>query len=92
MGWIVTLTKPAQRDLKRLDLAALKAITKALHQLAGEYDQVGRPVQSDVKRMKGPGDRVRLRVGDHRVIFRPDASALVVLVLRAGHRREIYRG
>lgn len=92
MGWTVTISKPAQRDLKKLDRTILTAITKAIHQLANEYDQAGRPVQSDVKRMQGTADRWRLRVGDYRVIFKLDAGALVVLVLEAGHRREIYRG
>lgn len=92
MGWTITITKSAQRDLKKLDRAATVAITKALRQLASEYDQAGRPVQSDVKRMQGATNEWRLRVGDYRVIFEPDGGALVVLVLRAGHRREIYRG
>lgn len=92
MGWTVQITKPAARDLRKLDKPAAAAIAKALHQLANEYDQAGRPVQSDVKRMQGSADEWRLRVGVYRVIFRLDAGALVVLVLRAGHRREIYRG
>lgn len=49
-------------------------------------------MQSDVKRMQGSTNEWRLRVGDYRVIFEPDGGALVLLVLRAGHRREIYRG
>lgn len=42
--------------------------------------------------MQGATNAWRLRVGDYRVIFEPDGSTLVVLVLRSGHRREIYRG
>jgi mRNA interferase RelE/StbE len=33
----------------------------------------------------------RLRVGDWRVVFALRDDALVVLVLRVGHRREVYR-
>lgn len=48
MGWSITFTKPAQRDLRKLDLQAAAAIVKAVHQLAAEHEQAGRPVQSDV--------------------------------------------
>jgi mRNA interferase RelE/StbE len=33
----------------------------------------------------------RLRVGDWRVVYALRADVLVVLVLRVGHRREVYR-
>lgn len=45
-----------------------------------------------MKKLKGMGDRWRLRVGDYRAIYRSDTGALVVLVLKVGHRREVYRG
>lgn len=91
-GWSYKLTKPAERDLRKFDRPVAAAILKGLRQLVEEFNQAGRYVQSDVKRMQGTPDEWRLRVGDYRVIFRPDNGALVVLVLRAGHRREIYRG
>jgi mRNA interferase RelE/StbE len=33
----------------------------------------------------------RMRVGDYRVIYEIHDARLVVLVIRVGHRREIYR-
>jgi len=33
----------------------------------------------------------RVRVGDHRIVYEIGDAELVVLVLRVGHRREIYR-
>ena len=33
----------------------------------------------------------RIRVGDYRVIYEVQNDVLIVLVLRVGHRREIYR-
>jgi len=44
--------------------------------------------QGDVKRMSG-SDTLRLRDGDYRVIFKETSEGL--LILAAGHRREIYR-
>ena len=33
----------------------------------------------------------RIRVGDYRVIYRPDPENKIVRLLAVGHRREIYR-
>jgi mRNA interferase RelE/StbE len=33
----------------------------------------------------------RIRVGDYRIVYRVRGKELVVLLLRIGHRREIYR-
>ncbi len=33
----------------------------------------------------------RVRVGDYRIVYSVVASALVVEVVRVGHRREVYR-
>ena len=34
----------------------------------------------------------RLRVGDYRVLYEIRDEIVTVLVLRIGHRREVYRG
>lgn len=48
------------------------------------YSQSG---EGDVKKMKGQ-DGSRLRVGDWRLIF--DQEDKTIIVMRVGHRREIY--
>ena len=37
-----------------------------------------------------PGVPSRLRVGDYRVIYSIDGKRLVVLVIRIGHRKDVY--
>ena len=44
------------------------------------------------EKLRGPGDLWRVRVGDYRILYEIRANVLVVLVVRIGHRREIYRG
>jgi mRNA interferase RelE/StbE len=48
---------------------------------------------SGVKKLRGKGRQVfyRLRVGDHRVIYQVNDVAVLVLVIRIGDRKEIYR-
>jgi mRNA interferase RelE/StbE len=41
--------------------------------------------------LTGPERFYRIRVGDYRVIYQVSDEVLRVLVLRIGHRREIYR-
>ena len=41
--------------------------------------------------MKGDiEDLYRLRVGSYRIIFKRDGKELVILIVRIGHRKEIY--
>ena len=53
-------------------------------------DDPRRP-NADAKKPAGYEDRYRLRVGDYRVIYEIMDEQLVILVVGAGHRREIYR-
>ena len=37
------------------------------------------------------GDAYRIRVGDYRIIYAVADELLVVLIVKVGHRREVYR-
>ncbi len=41
--------------------------------------------------MAGPEGYYRIRVGDYRVVYAIADDVLLVLVVRIGHRREVYR-
>ncbi len=49
------------------------------------------PRPSAAKAIRGGGGLLRIRVGDYRIIYKVDDDRLVVLVIRIGHRREVYR-
>jgi len=42
-------------------------------------------------KMHGSEGYCRLRVGDYRVVYAIEDAVLLVLVVRIGHRREVYR-
>ena len=42
-------------------------------------------------KLSGFPSRYRIRVGDYRVIYEVKDELLTVLVVRVGHRREVYR-
>ena len=43
-----------------------------------------------LKRLAADEDFFRLRVGSYRVIFKKEDRRLLILIIRIGHRKEIY--
>lgn len=60
-------------------------IGQALNALAKE------PHLPAVKKLSDKHDIWRLRVGDYRVLYTIERGRLVILVVKIGHRREVYR-
>jgi mRNA interferase RelE/StbE len=50
------------------------------------------PRPSGCKKLAGGGDRYRIRVGQYRIVYEVHDDRLVVVVIRIGHRRDVYRG
>lgn len=48
------------------------------------------PEGEDIKKLKGHDKLLRLRVGDYRIIYTVDHGKLIVMVIDAGNRGEIY--
>jgi len=89
MAWAVELSEEADRELGKLDPQHRKRILKFLYQRAAKLDDP----RSIGEALHGSrfGEFWRYRVGDHRLICKIEDDRLIVLVLRVGHRREIYR-
>jgi mRNA interferase RelE/StbE len=49
------------------------------------------PRPPGVVKMHGSEGYYRLRVGDYRVVYAIEDAVLLVLVVRIGHRRDVYR-
>ena len=82
----VLLRPPAQRFLRKLRDTSLAArLVAAMRGLASQP----RPPGCD--KLVGPGDLYRIRVGDYRIVYQVRDEVLVVLVVKIGHRREVYR-
>ncbi|NJL23875.1 MAG: type II toxin-antitoxin system RelE/ParE family toxin [Calothrix sp. SM1_5_4] len=72
-------------DLESISKADKQRIRKAIEaKFASNPVEFGKPLQYS---LKGPR---RLRVGDYCVIFQIDAEQMIVLIVKIGHRREIY--
>jgi mRNA interferase RelE/StbE len=81
----VELRPAALRDLRKLETSIRRRIGAAIDQLA----QTPRP--AGVEKLQGQENRYRVRVGEYRVLYEIEDQVLSVLVIRIGHRREVYR-
>lgn len=49
------------------------------------------PRPSGVTKLSGSDDQYRVRVGDFRIIYQVQDAVLVVVVVKVGNRREVYK-
>lgn len=79
----IELRPAAARALRKLDPQVRHRIQGAIALLAKD------PRPPGARALQGrPG--LRVRVGDYRIIYTVDNDVLLVLVVRLGHRRDIY--
>lgn len=86
MGRYRIVFKPsAERAFLALPKDVQKRIDKRLLSLQDN------PRPAGIKTLTGEPGVYRLRIGDYRVLYEVRDDQVLVLVLRIGHRREIYR-
>jgi len=84
MRYSIEFVPSARRALRKLPLAIRTRIQVAIDELAES------PFPPGVKKLHGE-DGYRIRVGDYRLIYDVEHGRLTILVIRIGHRREVYR-
>lgn len=87
MAWRIELAGEAVKQFKKLDRADAKRIRDYLRQRVEPLEnprQLGKPLRGQLSELW------RYRVGNFRIICELQDSTLVILVLRVGHRREVY--
>ena len=85
MSYRVTLASAAARQLRKHDPQVRRRIQAALELLAVD------PRPPAATRLVGGAGEWRVRTGDSRIIYEINDDELLVLVLRIGHRRDVYR-
>ena len=80
-------------ELKPSALAALKALPekdrRRVSLKINALTAIPRPPKCE--KIAGAEDTYRLRSGDYRIIYQISDQALLVLVVRIAHRRDVYR-
>ena len=77
----IIIKKKAKKFIDKLPQNERIRIAKAIQAL---------PNGENIKKMKGYTDLFRLRVGDYRIIYSVNNGELLVIVINAGNRGEIY--
>lgn len=85
MTYQVTLTPTAARQLRKFDPPVRRRIQAVLELLAAE------PWPPGATQLVGGAGEWRVRTGDYRIVYEVVDDRLVVLVVRIGHRRDIYQ-
>ena len=88
MAWRVEFTPEAEKQLAKLDKQSAKRIIKFLKERVASLNDprsLGDPLKGRLREFW------RYRVGDYQILCRIEEGKLLVLVVRVGHRRDVYR-
>lgn len=87
MAWTVEVKPEALRQIKRLDAGARRLVMRYIDERIAASDDpraFGHALVGDLKGLW------RYRVGDLRLICSIEDEQLLVLLVKVGHRREVY--
>ncbi|MFJ2772155.1 type II toxin-antitoxin system RelE/ParE family toxin [Streptomyces sp. NPDC087300] len=87
MKYAFRFTTAAQRQIRAIDRLEAMRILTALTALGDDPYRD----DADIKKLTGPSGLYRLRVGNYRVAYQINDGELVILVVKVGDRRDVYR-
>lgn len=89
MAWRIEFLPTAQRELAKLDRPVSERILRFLH----DRLQPLKNPRSLGEALRGEelGKYWKYRIGDHRLVCRILDDRIVIVVVRVGHRRDVYR-
>ncbi len=81
----IEITSTAEKSLKKIPKKDIGKVVEAIQILAIS------PFPSGCRKLKGEEDVYRVRQGNYRIIYDILDTKLIVLVLKIGHRKDIYK-
>ena len=85
MKFSVEFRPAVLKSFKRLPLKDLRRIKKKIDELAANLPN------SATTKMQGNNPLHKIRPGDYRIVYEIHDDRLVILVVKAGHRKDIYK-
>ena len=80
----VVFRKSVSRDLRRIPNRDLRRILNTIESLSED------PRPSGIEKLSGQ-DRYRVRQGSYRIVYEINDDEVVVIVVKVGHRKDVYR-
>ena len=79
------ISQSAEKTLKKLPSKEASRVATAIEKLAID------PRPQGCRKLSGEADTYRVRVGVYRIIYEVEGRLLRILVLKVGHRKDVYR-
>lgn len=79
------ISRTAEKQLRALSVDAQRRLARAMVALADD------PFPRGSRKLVGYEDVFRIRVGVYRVIYDVAEAQLVIIILKIGHRKDVYR-
>ena len=81
----IEISRTAERQLRKLPVADRRRVARAMVALGDD------PHPPGSRKLLGYDDVFRIRVGVYRVIYSVSGRKLVIIILKIGHRKDVYR-
>ena len=81
----IEISRSAEKQLRKLPRTDQERILNAILPLADD------PLPRGARKLSGYDDVFRIRVGHYRILYSISSGKLVVIILKIGHRRGVYR-
>jgi mRNA interferase RelE/StbE len=85
MSCKIEVAPAVERQLKKLPFAIQKRMILRLEKLKAN------PRPAGVKKLESGQNLYRINAGDYQIIYQVQDKILLILVVKIGHRREVYR-
>jgi len=85
LKYSIEFKRSAAKALKKIPRSDRRKIRDRIDSLAENLPDPG------TTKMKGDNPFHKVRVGDYRIVYEIQESLLVILVLKIGHRKDVYR-
>jgi mRNA interferase RelE/StbE len=85
VSYEVVILPRAQKQIRSIPSRIAESVEEKLRSLAEN------PRPAGCKKLRGHEEAWRIRVGDYRIIYDIDNAQKTVVVMKVGHRSEIYR-
>jgi mRNA interferase RelE/StbE len=85
MGYDIEFRPAVLKTLKRFPKRDLVRIKKKIEETAENLPS------PDLSKMKGNNEFHKVRSGNYRIIYTVEEDRLVILIVKIGHRKDVYR-
>ena len=84
-SYSIEISRTAEKQLKKLPKDEQQRVATAITALGLD------PYPQGSRKLMGYDDVFRIRIGRYRVLYSVSAQKLLIIILKIGHRKDVYR-